>query len=77
MVLRAAWALRKHGRLGSVRVLGVADTQRIAGILLSYMTRMGVSSAVVEAMSQTRDIRWLGVREASAMNLVTEPARQP
>jgi hypothetical protein len=55
----------------------VADTQRIAGILLSYMTRMGVSSAVVEAMSQTRDIRWLGVREASAMNLVTEPARQP
>jgi hypothetical protein len=55
----------------------VADTQRIAGILLNYMTRMGVSSAVVEAMSQTRDIRWLGVREAAAMNLVTEPARQP
>ena len=55
----------------------VADTQRIAGILLNYMTRMGVSSAVVEAMSQTREIRWLGVREAAAMNLVTEPARQP
>jgi len=55
----------------------VADTQRIAGILLNYMTRMGVSSAIVEAMSQTRDIRWLGVREAAAMNLVTEPARQP
>ena len=55
----------------------VADTQRIAGILLSYMTRMGVSSAVVEAMSQTRDIRWLGVREAAAMNLVTDPTRKP
>jgi hypothetical protein len=55
----------------------VADTQRIAGILLSYMTRMGVSSAVVEAMSQTRDIRWLGVREAAAMNLVTEPVGKP
>jgi len=27
----------------------------------------------VETMSQTRDIRWLGVREAAAMNLVTEP----
>jgi hypothetical protein len=55
----------------------VADTQRIAGILLSYMTRMGVSSTVVEAMSETRDIRWLGVREAAAMNLVTNPARAP
>ena len=24
-------------------------------------------------MSQTREIRWLGAREASAMNLVTDP----
>ena len=55
----------------------VADTQRIAGILLSYMTRMGVSSTLVEAMSETRDIRWLGVREAAAMNLVTNPAGAP
>jgi hypothetical protein len=51
----------------------VASTQRIAGFLLGYMTKMGVSSSVVEAMSQTRDIRWLGVREAAAVNLVTEP----
>ena len=29
----------------------VADTQRTAGMVLSYMTKMGVSSAVVEAMS--------------------------
>jgi hypothetical protein len=55
----------------------VADTQRIAGILLSYTTRMGVSSTLVEAMSETRDIRWLGVREAAVMNLVTNPAGAP
>ena len=55
----------------------VASTQRIAGFLLGYMTKMGVSSDVVQAMSQTRDIRWLGVREAAAMNLVTEPIGKP
>jgi hypothetical protein len=55
----------------------VADTQRVAGSVLSYMTRMGVSSAVVEAMSQTRDVRWLGAREASVMNLVTDPIGRP
>lgn len=57
--------------------LPVADTQRIAGMLLGYMTKMGVSSSVVEAMSQTRDIRWIGVKEAAAMNLVTDPAARP
>jgi hypothetical protein len=51
----------------------VADTQRTQGFVLGYMTKMGVSSAVVEAMSQTREVRWLGAREALAMNLVTEP----
>jgi hypothetical protein len=51
----------------------VAETQRTAGIVLSYMTRMGVSSSVVEAMSQTSDIRWLGTREAATMNLITNP----
>jgi hypothetical protein len=55
----------------------VAETQRTAGMLLNYMTRMGVSSAVVEAMSATRDVRWLDVKEAAAMNLVTEPALKP
>jgi hypothetical protein len=38
---------------------------------------MGVSSEVVEAMSQTRDVRWLGVKEAAAMNLVTNPVERP
>jgi hypothetical protein len=51
----------------------VAETQRTAGLVLNYMTRMGVSSAVVEAMSATSDIRWLGAGEAVAMSLVTDP----
>ena len=55
----------------------VADTQRVAGMLLGYMTKMGVSSAVVEAMSQTRDIRWLAPGEALAMNLITDPIGKP
>jgi hypothetical protein len=50
----------------------VAETQRTEGMVLSYMTKMGVSSSVVEAMSQTRDVRWLGVMEALAMNLITD-----
>jgi hypothetical protein len=49
----------------------VAETQRTAGIVLSYMTRMGVSSSVVSAMSATSDVRWLGAREAATMNLIT------
>jgi hypothetical protein len=55
----------------------VAETQRTAGMVLSYMTKMGVSSAVVEAMSQTSEVRWLGAKEASAMNLITDPVGQP
>ena len=51
----------------------VAETQRTAGMVLSYMTRMGVSSSVVAAMSETREVRWLGTKEAAAMNLITNP----
>lgn len=51
----------------------VAESQRVTGAILSYMTQMGVSSSVVEAMTATSDIRWLGTREATAMNLVTSP----
>ena len=54
-----------------------AEAQQTTGIILNYMTRMGVSSSVVEAMSQTRDVRWLGAREAEAMNLVTDPVPGP
>ena len=49
----------------------VAESQRVTGAILSYMTQMGVSSSVEEAMTATRDIRWLGTKEAAAMNLVT------
>jgi hypothetical protein len=55
----------------------VAETQRTTGMVLSYMTKMGISSAFVEAMSQTSEIRWLGAREAAAMNLVTDPLGRP
>jgi hypothetical protein len=55
----------------------VADTQRVTGMVLSYLKRMGVSSSLVEAMSATSDIRWLDSREAAAMNLVTAQARAP
>ena len=50
-----------------------AETQRIQGMVLGYMTRMGSASGLVEAMSQTWDIRWLGAGEALALNLVTAP----
>ena len=53
----------------------VAETQRTTGMVLSYMTRMGVSSSVVEAMSATNAIRWLTAKEAMAMNLITDPSR--
>jgi hypothetical protein len=55
----------------------VAETQRTTGMVLSYMTKMGVSSAVVTAMSETSEIRWLDAQQAVAMNLVTDPIGRP
>jgi hypothetical protein len=55
----------------------VAEAQRISGAVLGYMTKMGVSSSIVEAMSETREIRWLSPRQALAMNLVTDPIEKP
>ena len=55
----------------------VADTQRVTGLVLGYLKRMGVSASLVEAMSATSDIRWLDSRDAIAMNLITAPARGP
>ena len=52
----------------------VADAQRVTGSILGYMSRMGVSAHIVEAMSATRDIRWLSDKDSVAMNLVTAPA---
>jgi hypothetical protein len=54
----------------------VAETQRIAGLVLNYLTRMGVSSAVAEAMSATDKVRWLDAKEAAATSLVTAPVRR-
>jgi hypothetical protein len=55
----------------------VAETQRTAGTILSYVTKMGVSPSIVEAMSETREVRWLGAQQAAAMNLITDPAPRP
>ncbi|QOZ31067.1 hypothetical protein [Bradyrhizobium sp. CCBAU 53421] len=55
----------------------LAEAQRIQGMVLGYMTKMGVSSGIVEAMSQTSDIRWLGPKEALALNLITRPVDRP
>ena len=41
------------------------------------MHKMGVSSSIVQAMSETKDIRWLAPKEALAMNLVTDPLGKP
>jgi len=55
----------------------IAEAQKISGAVLGYMTKMGVSSSIVEAMSETREIRWLSPKQALAMNLVTEPLGKP
>lgn len=51
----------------------VADTQRITGMILGYLTRMGVSSTIMEAMSASDDIRWLAPSQTAQMKLVTDP----
>jgi hypothetical protein len=55
----------------------LAEAQRIQGMVLGYMTKMGVASAIVEAMSQTSDIRWLSPKEALTLNLITKPVDRP
>jgi len=54
----------------------VAETQRTAGLILGYVTRMGISSSIMEAMSATDDIRWLTPQQAIDMKLVTDPLTQ-
>jgi hypothetical protein len=55
----------------------IAEAQRVSGAVLSYMTKMGVSSSIVAAMSETKAVRWLDSREALAMNLITDPFAKP
>lgn len=49
----------------------VADTQKTTGIILDYMTRMGVSPSIMQAMTASKDIRWLTEKEAFDLKLVT------
>ena len=49
----------------------VARTQQTTGIILDYMTRMGVSPSIMKAMTASKDIRWLTEKEAFELNLVT------
>jgi hypothetical protein len=55
----------------------VADTQRVTGMVLSYLMKMGISASLVEAMSRTSDINWLSTPEAVTMKLITDPLRRP
>jgi hypothetical protein len=50
----------------------VADTQRTTGLILEYMTRMGVSPAILQAMSESKDIRWLKESEIFDLRLATD-----
>jgi hypothetical protein len=50
----------------------IADTQKTTGIILAYMTRMGVSPSILQAMSATRDIRWLDDKETFDLKLATD-----
>ncbi len=50
----------------------VADTQKTTGIILAYMTRMGVSPSILQAMSATKNIRWLSEKETFDLKLATD-----
>jgi hypothetical protein len=49
----------------------VSRTQQTTGIILDYMTRMGVSPSIMQAMTASKDIRWLSEKEAFDLNLTT------
>jgi hypothetical protein len=55
----------------------VAETQRITGTVLNYVTRMGVSPTIVEGISETKEVRWLGAQQTAGMNLITNPVSRP
>lgn len=50
----------------------IAHAQRTSGMILEYMTRMGVSPSILQLMSASRDIRWLNEKDAADLNLVTK-----
>jgi hypothetical protein len=50
----------------------VAYAQKTSGMILEYMTRMGVSPSILQQMSASKDIRWLSEKDALDLNLVTK-----
>lgn len=50
----------------------VADTQRTTGMIFEYVTRMGVSPAILQAMSASRNMHWLKESEALDLKLATQ-----
>lgn len=50
----------------------VAETQKTTGMILEYMTRMGVSPSILQQMSATKDMHWLNAKEAFDLKLVTD-----
>lgn len=55
----------------------VSRTQQTTGIILDYITRMGVSPSIMQAMTASKDIRWLTEKEAFDLNLATAATREP
>ncbi|MEH2508814.1 hypothetical protein V1291_000168 [Nitrobacteraceae bacterium AZCC 1564] len=51
---------------------GVAYAQKTSGMILEYMTRMGVSPSILQQMSASKEIHWLSEKDALALNLVTK-----
>jgi hypothetical protein len=51
---------------------GVAYAQKTTGIILEYMTRMGVAPSILQQMSASKDIHWLSEKDALDLNLVTK-----
>lgn len=50
----------------------VADTQRTTGMILEYITRMGVSPSILQQMSASKDMHWLNATEAFDLKLATD-----
>jgi len=51
----------------------ISLAQRTAGLVLGYLTRMGISPSIAEAMSSTSDIQWLPDKLTVESRLVSNP----
>jgi hypothetical protein len=57
---------------GTSNADAIAHAQRTSGMILEYMTRMGVSPSILQLMSASRDMRWLNEKDALDLHLVTK-----